>query len=172
MADGIQLSDFTVAEVPRAIEHVRAGARSRADDAPPLRIGNFWAWHIKEDREVSLREARRELIWRRSLAAQYADDLRAFCHDEAEVGLVLANYMNFLAAFWSGSGHIDGVPDDLVERLVHGMSSAGDLGDLDRELDRVLAFRDAGITELALRLGDDPMEALGIIGRHVLPALR
>lgn len=172
LADGIQLSDFTVAEVPGAIEHVRAGSEERPADAPPLRIGNFWAWHLKEDREASLREARRELIWRRSLAARYAEDLRAFCHDDAEVGLVLANYMNFLAAFWSGSGHIEGVPDDLVERLVHGMSSAGDLGDLDREIERILAFRDAGITELALRLGDDPLDALAIIGQHVVPALQ
>ncbi len=85
---------------------------------------------------------------------------------------MLADYMNFLAAFWSGSGQIDGVPDDLVDRLVHGMSSAGDLDDLDRELERVLAFREAGLTELALRLGDDPLEAFSIIGRHVLPALR
>ena len=172
LADGNQLSDFTVSEMPGAIEHVRIGNEERSADAGPLRIGNFVAWHIKADREASEREARRALIWRRSLAAQYAADLRAFCHDDAEVALVLANYMNFLAAFWSGSGHIDGVPEDLVERLVHGMSSAGDLGDLDREIERVLAFRDAGVTELALRLGDDPLEALAIIGQHVLPALR
>ena len=36
------------------LDHVRAGERRRASDAPPLRIGNFWAWHIKEDREASL----------------------------------------------------------------------------------------------------------------------
>ena len=125
------------------MEHVEAGVGNRAGEEP-LRLGNFRAWHLREDREASRREARRELIWRRSLAAPYADDLRAFCHDEDEVGLVLANSMSFLAAFRSGSGHSDGV----------------------------LAFRETGLTELALRLGDDPLEALTLIGRHVLPALR
>ena len=110
------------------MERVEAGVRNRAGEEP-LRLGNFWAWHMKEDREASRREA---------------DDLRASCHDEDEVGLVLADSMSFLAAFWSGSGHSDGV----------------------------LAFREAGLTELALRLGDDPLEALTLIGRHVLPALR
>ena len=33
-------------------------------------------------------------------------------------------------------------------------------------------FARAGLTEIALRLHDSPLEALDIIGRHVVPALR
>ena len=39
-------------------------------------------------------------------------------------------------------------------------------------LSRNQAFEKAGLTEIALRLHDDPMEGLKIIGERVLPALR
>jgi alkanesulfonate monooxygenase SsuD/methylene tetrahydromethanopterin reductase-like flavin-dependent oxidoreductase (luciferase family) len=172
LADGIQVSDFTVEMMPAAMESVRAGLAKREQPAEDFRIGNFWAWHIKEDREVAMYEARRELIWRGSIVAKMAEELRVFAHDDDEVQLILDNWMNFLKAFWTRSGKIDGVPEDLINRLIAGMSSAGDFGDLDRELERFHQFRDAGLTELSLRLFDDPMDGLRIIGEKVLPALR
>ena len=75
-------------------------------------------------------------------------------------------------AFWTRSGKIDGVPEDIVNKLIAGMSSAGDLSSLDAEIERYRAFAEAGLTELALRLFDDPMDGLKIIGERVLPALR
>ena len=127
---------------------------------------------FKEDRDVSMYEARRELIWRGSIVAKMADELRVFTHDDDEVQLILDNWMNFLKAFWTRSGKIDGVPEDLVKRLITGMSSAGDFDDLDRELERFRKFRAAGLTELSLRLFDYPMDGLKMIGEKVLPALR
>jgi alkanesulfonate monooxygenase SsuD/methylene tetrahydromethanopterin reductase-like flavin-dependent oxidoreductase (luciferase family) len=172
IADGIQVSDFTVENMTDATENIQAGLAKREKSVNDFRIGNFWAWHIKKDREVSMYEARRELIWRGALVARYEDELRVFANDDDEVQLILDNWMNFLKAFWTRSGEIDGVPEDLVNRLIAGMSSAGDLDDLDRELERFQNFRKSGLTELSLRLFDDPMEALQIIGERVLPALR
>ena len=40
------------------------------------------------------------------------------------------------------------------------------------QIERYQGFRDAGLTELALRLHDDPLDALEIIGERVIPALR
>jgi hypothetical protein len=51
-------------------------------------------------------------------------------------------------------------------------TSTGGLEDLDREIERFQMFAAAGLTECALRLHDDPMEALDIIGQHVIPRLR
>lgn len=172
LADGIQLSDFTVAMLPAGMANVQAGLARRAQPAPDFRVGNFWAWHLKADREVSLYEARRELIWRGAIAARHAAEIRPFCHDEAEVQQVIAHWDDFFKAFWTRSGQIQGVPDELVNRLIHGMSSAGDLGNLEAEIERVRQFRAAGLTELALRLFDEPMDGLRMIGEHVLPALR
>jgi alkanesulfonate monooxygenase SsuD/methylene tetrahydromethanopterin reductase-like flavin-dependent oxidoreductase (luciferase family) len=172
IADGIQVSDFTVENITDATENIQAGLAKREKSVNDFRIGNFWAWHIKKDREVSMYEARRELIWRGALVARYEDELRVFANDDDEVQLILDNWMNFLKAFWTRSGEIDGVPEDLVSRLIAGMSSAGDLDDLDRELERFQQFRKSGLTELSLRLFDDPMDALQIIGERVLPALQ
>jgi hypothetical protein len=59
-----------------------------------------------------------------------------------------------------------------VNNLIAGLSSAGDENDIDRELERYRAFAGSGLTELSIRLFDNPMEGLQLIGKHVLPALR
>jgi hypothetical protein len=52
------------------------------------------------------------------------------------------------------------------------MTATGDLNDLDREIERFRQFESMGLTEISLRLHDDPMDALQIIGEQVVPALR
>jgi len=172
ICDGIQLSDFTVEMMPAAMENLRKGLAKRETPAEDFRIGNFWAWHIKKDREASMYEARRELIWRGAIIGQVAEELRVFCKDDDEVKLILDNWETFRIAFRNRSGKIEGIPADLVNRLIAGMSSAGDMNDIDREIERYKRFADSGLTELSIRLFDDPMDGLKMIGEHVLPALR
>ena len=171
-ADGIQVSDFTVDMMPEAIDNLATGFERRGDRPADFRIGNFWAWHIKADREVSLWEARRELIWRGAVIGKEEHVLRKFCHDDDEVGVIMDNWENFRKAFWTKSGQIDGVPPDLVSRLIEGLSSAGGLDELDKEIERYQGFASTGLTELSLRVHDEPMEALKIIGERVVPALQ
>ncbi|MFW2404569.1 MAG: LLM class flavin-dependent oxidoreductase [Gammaproteobacteria bacterium] len=172
LADGIQVSDFTVDMIPEAMGNVRAGLAKREEPAEDFRVGNFWAFHIKEDKDVAMYEARRELIWRGAIAAKYAHDIAPHVDGEDEVQAVIDNWDNFFKAFWTRSGKIDGVPEALVNKLIAGMSSAGDLSALDAEIERFKAFRDSGLTELSVRLFDEPMAGLKIIGDRVLPALR
>jgi hypothetical protein len=119
-----------------------------------------------------MHEARRELIWRGAIVAQIEKDIRPYCHDEAELQLILDNWEDLRIAFRSRSGKIDSIPDDLLKRLIAGMSSAGDMSAIDGEIERYKQFADAGLTELSIRLFDDPMDGLKMIGKHVLPALR
>ncbi len=172
LADGIQFSDFTPEQIPDAVRHIQTGFEKRDTQPKDFRIGNFWAWHIKKDREVSMYEARRELIWRGAIIGRNREEIRTLCHDESEVDLVLDNWEDLRIAFRNRSGKIDSLPADLVNRLIAGMSSAGDLTDIDREVERYKQFADAGLTELSIRLFDDPMDGLRIIGEHVLPALQ
>ena len=58
-----------------------------------------------------------------------------------------------------------------VNRLIAGMASAGDLSDIDREIERYKEFAEGGLTELSIRLFDDPMDGLRMIGERVLPAV-
>ena len=71
----------------------------------------------------------------------------------------------------SRSGVIENVPEELVSKLIADLSSAGDLNDIDRELERFYEFKKAGMTDLSIRLFDDPMAGLKMIGEKVLPAL-
>jgi hypothetical protein len=171
-ADGIQVSDFTVDMLPEALAEARTGLTRREHPAADFRIGNFWAWHVKQDKQVSLWEARRELIWRGAVIGKEEHVLRKFCHDDDELQVIMDNWENFRKAFWTRSGNIEGVPPDLVSRLIEGLASAGDLDDLDRELERYRQFQAMGLTELCLRVHDDPMDSLKIIGERVLPALQ
>ncbi|MEJ2138390.1 MAG: LLM class flavin-dependent oxidoreductase [Gammaproteobacteria bacterium] len=171
-ADGIQVSDFTVDMLADARANIKAGLAKR-DDAPNnFRFGNFWAWHIKEDKDASMYEARRELIWRGAVIGKEEEILMKFLHDHDELELVMDNWDNFRKASWTRSGQIDGVPEDVVNRMIAGLSSAGDMGDLEVELERFRQMKAGGLTELSLRLHDDPLDALKLIGTHVLPAVR
>jgi hypothetical protein len=155
-----------------ASENVRLGMAKRNEPAEDFRLGNFWAWHIKKDREASMYEARRELIWRGAVIGKEEDILRKYTHGDDELNIIMDNWENFRKACWTRSGNIEGVPEDLVNRMIAGMSSAGDMQNLDSEIERFRQFKEQGLTELSLRLHDDPMEALELIGEHVLPALR
>ncbi len=172
VADGIQLSDFTLDMMPHAMENIRTGLARRDTQPENFRVGNFWAWHIKADKTVAMWEARRELIWRGAVIGQVEEELMPFCHDESELKIIMDNWMSFRKASWTRSGEIEGVPEDLVNRMIAGLSSAGDLTDLDKEIERFVQFKDSGLTELSIRLHDDPMDALKIIGERVMPAVQ
>ena len=64
------------------------------------------------------------------------------------------------------------MPEETVNKLIAGMSSAGDVTDIDRETERYQAFAKSGLTELSIRLFDDPMDGLKMLGHHVLPKLQ
>jgi len=170
VADGIQVSDFTADMLPEAMENIKTGMAKRDEPAEDFRFGNFWAWHMKKDREAAMYEARRELIWRGAVIGKEEEILMKFLHDEQELDIVMDKWDNFRKACWTRTGNIEGVPEDIVNRMIAGLSSAGDLNDMEAELDRYRQMRDGGLTELSLRLHDDPMEGLELIGKHVLPA--
>ena len=102
--------------------------------------------------------------------------LQHFLTDE-EAKIVIDNYNagpnnEFAKAYISRSGVIENVPEDLVNKLIGDLSSAGDMSDIDKELERFYQFKEAGITDLSIRLFDDPWDGLKTIGEKVLPALK
>lgn len=176
VTDAIQVSDFTLDMLPETMANVNKGLTKRDPENPvaaeDFRVGNFWAWHIKEDPEASMYEARRELIWRGAIAGKYEHDIRTHVDSDAEVQQTLDHWNDMFKAYWTRSGHIENMPENLINRLINGMSSAGGLDAIDAEIERFKAFADAGVTELSLRLFDEPMAGLKILGEKVLPALR
>ena len=166
VADSLQMSDATLRMLPAAMESIKAGLAKREAPADDFRIDNFWAWHIKKDREVAMYEARRELIFRGSMLPPFT--LHHFL-DEDEEKLVIDQWDAIAKAFWTRSGVIEGVPEPLVEKLVAELSSVGTLDDIDYQIERLKKFEAGGLTDIAIRLFDDPMDGLKMIGERVVP---
>ena len=167
VADSLQMSDATLNMLPAAMENIQIGLAKREKPAEDYRIGNFWAWHIKEDREASMYEARRELIFRGSMLPPFT--LHHFLEPDEEK-FVIDHRDSFVKAFWTRSGVIEDVPEPLVEKLIGELASAGTPDDIDREIERYKALEAGGLTDLSLRLFDKPWDGLKLIGERVVPA--
>ena len=167
VADSLQMSDVALPMLDEAMENIRAGLARRERPADDFRVGNFWAWHIKESREASYYEARRELVFRGSLLPPYS--LHHFLEPDEEK-LVIDNWQSFAKAFWTRSGVVDNVPERIVHHLVDELTCAGDLNDIDREIERLKKFEAGGVTDMTIRLFDDPMAGLKTFGERVMPA--
>jgi len=168
VADGVYIGCTPPEIAGPAMENVRIGLGRRDRQPVDFRINTFWGWHMKKDRAEAYRESRRELPWR---ARKLDPELLALYLTDDEVQLVRDHYENYVQAWFDRSGHVKGVPEEISNRLCEGLTSTGGLEDLDREIERFRKFAAAGFTEIALRLHDDPMDALTLIGKHVLPAL-
>ena len=169
VADGVFIGCTPPEVMAKAMQDVLEGAAKRAAGMAALRTNTFWAWHLKRDRQEGFRESRRELAWRaRKLDPELL--LRVLSPDE--VKLVRDNWDNCVAAWFDRSGQIKGMPESIPNKLCSYFTSTGGLEDLEREIERFRLFGRAGLSEIALRLHDDPMDGLRIIGEHVLPALR
>jgi alkanesulfonate monooxygenase SsuD/methylene tetrahydromethanopterin reductase-like flavin-dependent oxidoreductase (luciferase family) len=170
IADGLQVGDVVADRVPEIMGDIEAGLARREYPADDFRIGNFWAWHIKADREASMHEARCKLFSRAELLPPYVglDHLL----EPAEAQIVKDNFRNFIMADITGTGEIKEVPPALVEKLIDNICSAGGLDDIDREIARFKQMEQAGITDLAIRVFGDPFDALKIISERVLPHFR
>ena len=167
VADGTQMSDVTPEKIEHHMADLRLGLVEREIPAEDFRVGNFWAWHIKSDVEKSMYEARRELVFRAELLPPKYDMVPYVTEEER--ALVIDKWTNFQKAFWTRSGVIEDVPEDIVNRLIAGCSSAGGFDAIDEQIERFRIFENAGLTELAIRLFDDPMDGLKIVADHVMP---
>ncbi|MCK6369992.1 MAG: LLM class flavin-dependent oxidoreductase, partial [Gammaproteobacteria bacterium] len=169
VADGVYIGCTPLEILPPAIAAIEEGLAKRERSREGFRINSFWAWHLKKDRAEGYRESRRELAWR---ARKLDPELIKLFLAPDDVQLVRDHWQDFVNAWFDRSGNIKGVPDRITNALCEGFTSTGGLEDLDREIERFRRFGALGQTTISLRLHDEPMQALDIIGKHVVPALR
>jgi alkanesulfonate monooxygenase SsuD/methylene tetrahydromethanopterin reductase-like flavin-dependent oxidoreductase (luciferase family) len=167
VADGIMSSDVIRPLIEDAVATVKDGLEEYGRAESDFGINSAIAFHMKADREVSMREARRELITRALLEEWY---LRSFM-DEADVAVVRDNISSFFKAYRAKSHVIEGVPDSILDTLVSNLTIAGDLDDLDARIAELRDYAATGITELCFRTHDDPTFAIRLIGEKIAPAL-
>ncbi len=89
--------------------------------------------------------------------------LRPFISEE-EVQLVQDRKYDFLAAWQQGAGEIPGFPEDVIRKIIHGITSTGSFDEADRIVEQFRAIEQAGCNEVAVRIHDNAEEALSFIG--------
>ena len=164
-ADGVMFSDMPRPYIQRAVQQVRDALASKDRPAGTYRISNAWAWHIKPDREVAVREARREVLLRGLLEPWY---LESFLSPE-DNAFIQKNKGPFYKAYRAHSHVIEGIPERLINLLLDNLSLTGTVADLEEKLPELEVFQKAGVTEICFRLHDNPDEAIRLIGEHVVP---
>ena len=168
LADGLLTSDFVPSLMKDFVIATHADLKAAGRAPADFRFSNCWAWHIKEDAEASMREARRELMLRGWLGEQY---FAPFLEPD-EVKFMRDHEQDFLNAFIRSTDVIENVPNDLINKMIENISFAGGLDQIDGAIETLKEFASAGLTEIAIRVHDDPAEQIKLIGERVLPALQ
>ena len=166
-ADAVMLSDISLTQLPATLAILRSGLADAGRPIADYRVCNLLAWHVHADRDVAYAEARRKLwvrgLWQRSRLTPYID---AKDCDRIEAALPA-----LAAAYAQGSDPALVVPRRIMDALADGLTLVGDHGDLDRLLARLLAFRAAGISDLALRLYGSPDATIRLVAERIAPFL-
>jgi len=167
-ADGIFTGDHTPEDIGRMRAIVDARLREVGRDGSGMRFNNFWAWHVKDTKAAAHKEARRWLAVR---ATPYPDYYYRDLLPQEEMDVIFANKKGILKAFNTGSDVIEGIPADIMERFVDKATSASAVQDLDHEIARLKRFSANGLTEISLRIYENPEWTIRLLGEQVLPAL-
>jgi hypothetical protein len=146
---------------------LNASLRENGRDVSGFPVSNLYAWHVKSDARAARHEARAKVFVRGILENWYISPFL----DEAECVLVEDNFPAFAAAYIGNSPDVEGVPDSLVDKLVDNLTWTGTEDEIDRFVEEMLVFKGAGVTELAIRLYDDPESSIRLIAERVMPAL-
>jgi len=167
VADGSMMSDMPLPLAAAAIDKLDRALEQQSKSRPAFQTNAFAAWHLYDDRERAVREARQWMVLR-GIFRPWA--LSAFLDDDA-VELVMRSADAFWTAFRTGSHIIDGVPDDVLDAMVDNLAFVGSYGDIDQQVEKLRRFETAGLGAISLRLYADPAASIKLIGEQVVPAL-
>ena len=167
IADGLMLGDTTEQRLESSLRLIEENLESHRRSRDRLRVSCLVAWHVKKDRQLSSSEARRHLALRGMLDTWF---LETFL-DEDECRIVDENRGNIFEAYKQKTDKIDGVPDEIVEKLINNLSMSGDYESIDGHIETLRRYRDMGLDEVAFKLHEDQETAIRIIGERVLPLL-
>ena len=167
VADGVMLSDVPLSRMAEVNTNMQAGREAAGRAGEPLKVANFFAWHIKEDRALAQAEARMEMIWRGLLQAWHTSPFLG----EEDAAFVEEHKDAFLQAFLQRSPQIEGVPEHLIQSLVDNLTFTGGPEDIDKIAAHLAEFAAAGLDAVTLKIHGDAHEAINLIGKYLVPAL-
>ena len=164
-ADGVMFSDLTEGRLDETMKILDDALQSagRAE----FHTNNLFCWHVKPDIAAAKAEARRKLWVRGMLEHWYISPVL----DDDECAQVATHMPAFIKAYSEDSAVIENVPDQLVDKLIDELTFTGDHDDIDRLIGRFWHFKNAGITEMGLRLYDDPATSMRKLADVIGPEL-
>lgn len=166
VADGVMFSDLTLGRLDETMQLLNATLDEHQRE-PEFRVNNLFAWHVKKDRAEARAEAQRKL-WVRGMVERWY--IEPFLEPD-EVDFVEQHMDGIIHAYVTDTPDIDDVPAPLLDKLVDELTFCGDYSDIDTLLGRCERFKQAGVTEMALRLYDDPEDSIRLLAEAIGPAL-
>ena len=149
VADGIMMSDVTRQSIGQAVDTVKGSLNDSNRSDSCFSISNVLAFHIKEDRQTGIREARRELLIRGLLDEWY---LRSFLSEE-DFRIVESKMDSFYKAYRNRTHEIEDVPERILDALVDNLRDKKELTGLSRKFSiPLLEYFDK--IKITLRIGD------------------
>lgn len=167
VGDGVMMSDVTLPRIGESMAELQTGLERRSDGKTSIPVSNLYAWHVKDDLAEARAEARAKLFVRGMLEHWYISPFL----DERDCAAVEAAFPAFAQAYVRNTPEIEGVDDALVDQLVDNLTWTGGPADIDRFIEEMLAFKAAGVTEMAIRLYANPEESIRQIAARVMPAV-
>ncbi len=166
VADGVMLSDVPLSRMKEVRAHMQVG-KDAAGRSEALRVANFFAWHIKEDRETAIAEARIEMIWRGLLQPWHTAPFLG----EEDAAFVDSKRDAFLQAFLRRTPEIEGVPENIITALIDNLTFTGGPEEIPSVAVKLQEFSAAGLDEVTLKIHGNAREAIRLIGEQLLPEL-
>jgi alkanesulfonate monooxygenase SsuD/methylene tetrahydromethanopterin reductase-like flavin-dependent oxidoreductase (luciferase family) len=166
IGDGVMFSDLTTGRLDETMQLLNSSL-DQHQRAAGFRVNNLFAWHVKKDRDEARAEAQRKL-WVRGMIERWY--IEPFLEPD-EVDFVEQHMDGIIRAYLTDTPDIDDLPPPLLDKLVDELTFCGDYSDIDQLLARCEVFKQAGVTEMALRLYDDPEDSIRLLADVVGPEL-
>ena len=168
VADGMMMSDMPPRLAHEALEKALDSRHAAGRATQGFKVNNFLAWHLYEDEDKARKEARQWLalrgLFRRWVMTTFLSD--------TDYDIIEAHQAEFYRATAERTHVIEGVPDRILDSLVDHLTLAGHVNTIDAKIAHLQEFKEAGLTEVALRLYDEPAASIRLIGECVVPALQ
>ncbi len=167
VADGLMMSDVTLARIDECMDIIDKSLKNNGRDRKTFAISNLFSWHVKSDRKEAVTEARAKLFVRGMLENWYISTFL----DPEESQIIEDNLHAFAHAYANNTDVIEGVPDGIIDKLLNHLTFTGDFNDVDRFVEEMVQFKNAGLDEFAIRLYKDPDQSMELIAEQVIPHL-
>ncbi len=167
-ADGVMFSDMPEADVTARVTRLRAAIAAAGRKPADVRISNWFVWNVQASRGEAFETASRLLGFRLYYIRDVAPTLGLADTDVTELE---ARQREMLRALFEGRAPWQ-PRRELAEHLIRHLTLSGGPEDVDNCVERLRAFEQAGLTEIALSLEGNPARAIALLGERVVPALR